>query len=316
MAEYEFRLRFNLASTRINANVPDLPLLNFPDGVELRLRSGRTGEAIQNLERAAVVGGPYRSVEDARTAGEKSKSALLHWALEHRLGVDFGDGHPRSRITEAGLEDFQRRLASPVRTDMHGLDVYEREPNLKFILIELTAQLGVNAESFVATFAREFKGARKISSKQSLSAEIYSSSFFDVSPRSRFITLVTAVEALLEPEPRSETVQLLIREMERLVHAPGIDKQTANSILGSLQWLKAESIGQAGRRLAARLLPDKKYDDKAADKFFNECYTLRSNLVHRGIIDASINPLSLANTMSEFVGDLILASLKGEWRDC
>jgi hypothetical protein len=307
--EYAFRLRFNLASTRINANTEELLLLSLPEGVQIRLRTGRAGEPIQNLERAAVLGSPYRSTEEARAAGEKSKTALLYWALDRRLGIDFGDGHPRTTITHAGLAQFRDQFGCPVRQDLHGLDVYEREPNLKFVLVDASAQVGVSGDTFISTFKREFNGTRKLSAKQSLSAEIYSSSFFDVSPRSRFITLVTAVEALLEPESRSEPVQLVIGEMERLVSTPTIDKRTAQSIVSSLQWLKTESIGQAGRRVAARLLPSRRYDDKAADKFFNYCYTIRSELVHRGLIDSSVNPLPLANAMSDFVADLLLASI-------
>src|SRR5579884_536170 len=125
MSEYEFRLRFNLAFTRINANVSELPLLDLPGGVHLRLRSGQTGKAIQDLERIAVVGSPFSSVEEARVAGQKTKSVLLYWALEHRLGIDFGDGHPRSRITPEGLAQLEHELDSPVRPDVHGLDVYE-----------------------------------------------------------------------------------------------------------------------------------------------------------------------------------------------
>src|SRR5580765_4128257 len=144
-----------------------------------------------------------------------------------------------------------------------------------------------------------------------LAAEIYSGSFFDVSPRSRFITLVTAVEALLEPAERSGPLQLLIEQMEALARsAAGIDDLTKGSIISNLQWLKAESIGQAGKALSARLLPDKKYDHRAASAFFNYCYNICSKLVHRGRIDPSINPLLLANSMEAFVADLLIASLK------
>lgn len=42
MAEYEFRLRFNLAHIgRINADVQDLVLLDLPAGGRLRLRQAR-----------------------------------------------------------------------------------------------------------------------------------------------------------------------------------------------------------------------------------------------------------------------------------
>ncbi len=311
MAEYEFRLRFNLAHIgRINADVQDLVLLDLPAGGRLRLRTGKTGEPIKNAERVAVLGGPYTSPEQARTAAERAKSALLFWALEHRLGIDFGDGHPRGVITEAGIADLERRFRGPVRADVHGIDVYESQPNIKFVLVEATAQVGVNLANFVKTFAREFTGGRQLAAKQGLAAEIYSSSFFDASPRSRFITLMTAVEALLEPAARPEHVQRLIEQMEKLAGtAMEVEKETRDSIIGSLQWLKAESIGQAGRILAGRLLSDKNYNNRPASAFFKYCYEIRSNLVHRGNLDPSINPLLLANTMGDFVADLLLASV-------
>jgi hypothetical protein len=286
----------------------ELKLLELPGGQQLRLKSGGTEKPIKAFERAAVLGAPFSSVEQARTGAERAKAALLYWALEHRLGIDFGDGHPRGTITEAGRKRLEVSLGGPIRPDVHGIDIYERQPDLKFVHSQVDATLGVNPDSFVETFAREFTGARQLTAKQSLSAEIYSSSFFDISPRSRFITLVTAVEALLEPGERPIPVQLLVKEMETLTRAADIDPRTRDSIIGSLQWFKAESIGQAGKSLAARLLPDKNYDGRSAPAFFTYCYGIRSNLVHRGVMDPSVNPLLLANTMQAFVADLLLAS--------
>jgi Apea-like HEPN len=142
-----------------------------------------------------------------------------------------------------------------------------------------------------------------------LAAEIYASSFFDISARSRFITLVTAVETLLEPAQRAQEVQELVSRFETLTRDSDIKKATRDSILGSLQWLRQDSIGQAGRALARRLLSNEEFDGQPAEKFFARCYDRRSLLVHRGTTDDDVDILQTANAMENFVARLLVVSL-------
>jgi hypothetical protein len=177
--------------------------------------------------------------------------------------------------------------------------------------VNADAQVVKHPGSLVQTFEREFVGARCLTDKQILASEIYSASFFDISHRSRFITLVTAVEALLEPARRPETVQTLVAEMEGRTRASAIDDSTKQAIVGSLQRLREESIGESGRALSRRLLPDRRYEGHSSWEFFTRCYNLRSQILHRGKVeDASVDMLSFANTMEAFVSELLLASLR------
>jgi hypothetical protein len=311
MAEYGFRLRFNLAPTvRINSDKEEIELLALPGGERLRLRTAITGTKIKDNARASLLGGPFTSAALARVAAERAKYVLLYWAVERRVGIDFGDGHPRGTITEAGLEFFRQELGAAVRFDLHGIDVYELIPDLRFIAIEANAQVGIVTTSLLEVFGREFSSASQLTAKQLLAVEVYSGSFFDVSPRSRFITLVTAVEALLDPALRPQKVQALVGSMEDLVNTSDVDKVTKRSITSSLQWLRSDSIGQAGRSLAERLLPGNTYDGRSASSFFAYSYNVRSELVHQGHTDPSINILSLANAMEEFVANLLIASIQ------
>lgn len=312
MAEYEFRLRFNLADAyRIGSDAEELELLTLPTGERFRLRTAVRGKPIKDHARAAVLAGPYASDDEARAAAERAKLALLYWAVEQRLGIDFGDGRQRSFVTEVGLALLRKQLGCPVRNDVHGIDVYERDESLRFIAVDANDEVGKCPANLVQAFGREFRGARRLTEKQILSSEIYSGSFFDVSHRSRFITLVTAVEALLDPARRPESVQTLVTEMEGMTRASAVDDSTKKAIVSSLQWFREESIGQSGRALARRLLPHQQYDDRSSWAFFTQCYHLRSQIVHRGSVeDPSIDMLSLANTMETFVSELLLASLR------
>lgn len=92
MPLYNFRLRFNFSEAyRIGSDLDQLELLVLPHGEKITLRSGANETPIKDHARVAIIGGPYNSEHLARTAAEKSKLALLYWAVEKRLGIDFGD---------------------------------------------------------------------------------------------------------------------------------------------------------------------------------------------------------------------------------
>ena len=312
MTDYNFRLRFNLANAyRIGSDAEEIDLLVTPTKQRLRLRTAVSGTPIKDNSRAVVLGGPYTSPNEAMEAGEQAKKALLYWAVEQRLGIDLGDGRQRSVVTDAGLAMFQQQWGAPVRNDVHGIDVYEAIHNLRFAFTNMTPVVGKNPLALVETFNREFREPMLLTEKQRLAAEIYSGSFFDVSHRSRFITLVTAVEALLEPSRRSESAQTLVSEIENITRSSDVDNATQNAILSSLQWLRFESIGQTGRSLAKRLIPERQYGGRTSWSFFTYCYQLRSQILHRGgAEDDSADLLGLANETEGFVAYILLASLR------
>jgi len=146
-----------------------------------------------------------------------------------------------------------------------------------------------------------------------LASEIYASSFFDVSSRSRFITLVTAVEALLEPLKRSDGVQALVEELEAKTRQSTVDKLTRDSIISSLERVRYQSISQAGRTLAHTLIPNELFDGQSSVEFFTRSYNLRSQILHYGkIADEKVDICHLANVMETFVARLLLAALNSE----
>ncbi len=129
---------------------------------------------------------------------------------------------------------FESNLGHPVRNDLHGIDVYEHRDDLIFVGINAQATIGKSAATFVDQIAATFHDPVTLTEKQVLAAELYCASFFDVSFRSRLITLVTAVEALLEPPPRSENAQALVSAMKAMVRCGNIDEDDREAMLSSL----------------------------------------------------------------------------------
>lgn len=310
MPEFEFRLRFNLlGNDHLKCDDEELELVRSDDGKRIRLRAGPRGSPIKSSSQIAITGGPYQSEGEALRVAQLAREAVVVWAVKQRLGVEFGDGKLRRFITDSGREHYQRQLGHPIRNDQLGIDVYEMQEGLLFASISLDLSVDKRADTFVDQFREGITMPLHLSEKQRLAAELYCFSFFDTSFRSRFITLVTAVEALLNPAVRSDNVERLVDDVKNMLSSLETDDATRESMRGSLDYMKYESIGQAARSLAASLLGNRKYGGARADRFFNRCYKLRSEIVHRGKpSDSTVDLLQESNALQAFVADLLLAS--------
>jgi hypothetical protein len=120
---------------------------------------------------------------------------------------------------------------------------------------------------------------------------------------------MTAIEALLELQKRDPNAASLVDEFVSLVKRAPLDAETKNSMRGSLNWLRFESIGQAGKRMTRELLGTTIYDGRIAEKYFSYCYHLRSTIVHEGKTKKVAELVVEANNLQQFVGDLIQASV-------
>lgn len=310
MELFTFRLRFHLHDTdRINCDQEELEILADPEGSQLCLRSGARGTPIKQSPRVAIFGHSYPSQEDAFQAALHAKTALLMWAVRQRLGIDLGGRQPTSVITEYGMRAIESQIGRPIRNDVHGIDVYQAQGLQCFASFGSTVEVGRSQDTFIDQFRDAFLNPPKLTEKQRLACELYCASFFDVSHRSRLITLVTAIETLLQPRLRSDIAQSLVEAMEEMGENSGLDKEEKRVLRSTLQWLKQESIGQAGRALVARLLPGREYEGRPAERVFSHFYDLRSQIVHSGAPhDPDVNVQNEAALCQAIVADLLTAS--------
>ncbi len=307
---YNFRLRFDLVEgMRLNSNETKIILDCSSTGAVLTLISGALGEPISAHPYAAIVGGPYPCEETAGSIAGRARDILLVWAVRHRFGIDLGDGKIHSALTEAGKTHFGQMLGKPVRNDLQGIDVYPADQNTVLLRLASKVEFGKSVESLSSEIHEIESRSWWPSEKQRVAAELFCASFFDRVYRSRFITLVTAVETLLQPHSRSVSIQRIVDQAKVLADALSDLEPAKKSLLSGLERLRNESIGQAGRHLADNLLRDRTYEGMAPGKFFSKCYSIRSQTVHNGSPDDSdINFHTLSNSCHMFVGDLLQAS--------
>lgn len=140
---------------------------------------------------------------------------------------------------------------------------------------------GVLAEKFLKVFECTLRQPKTLTDRERVALELFNQSFFQQSVDSRFLLLMSGLEALIEQGERSQAVkdyvQSLISATDTMEDLKPNEKESLKSGIGSL---KRESIVQAGKRMVKERLNGRNYYDKPAEEFFVECYEIRSRLVH------------------------------------
>jgi len=303
---YSFRIRFHLPDTeRIGINESELIIGNYL-GSDIVLKSKQADTPISNSQTLILRGDNYTSAEEAWNAGLHCKDVLMLAFAQKHIGADFGDRAPLSAFTNAGLEMLKGKMGGHALNDVHGLMIFETEPQIKFASISVKPVVTRSKERFIHTLELAFKCNPNLSDQQRLAFDLFGTSFFQKSIDAHFLMLMVAVETLLEQDMRAKEVQEHVKQLIHLTKVTSImSPDEKASLIGSLQSLNKESIGQAGRKLV-KCLGNRKYGGQKPHTFFTTCYEIRSKLVHGHVPRPTRDEIaSVCGSLELFVGDLI-----------
>ena len=217
--------------------------------------------------------------------------------------MDFGERLPNPRSD--GLS--QGPLSGTVLREFDGVQVYLPPPEPIFVSAGVPKTRTAKGPRIVDD---EFRAAlsqnRLLTDRERVAFSLYNDAFFQQSIEGQFLLLVMAIEAVIAPLPKStvaiQHVERFIRQLENARISP----EERKSAIGSVEWLRDESINQAGRRLAKEKLGTQKYAGLVAPTFFSRVYNLRSRLVHGATpfpTDQEIGKVS--GHLENFVCDLL-----------
>jgi len=278
----------------------------------LRLHSTEADGTILKAMQLALTGEGYASEEEARLAGERYQSALMVTLARHRIGADFGQRTSKGVITDYYLSVLREAHGQRFLNDIHGLMVYTTEPKPRFASVDAVPTRGVDPKRFCEVFSAAVDAKPVLSERENVAFSCFNASFFRQSADSRFLLLMMAIEALLDPRPRSDAARAHVDFLITQTQVAALSASERQSMIGALRWLSNESISQAGRNLSSELLGQRIYKGRPADKFFTFCYGLRSALVHGSIPYPSF--WEIANTAADlevFVADLLTVRFLG-----
>lgn len=276
------------------------------------LKNPIVDQPIKDADQLVLVGSGYLSENEALQAGNNFQAALKVALTRGRIGADFGERGPRSAYTPYGLSLLEKQRGNKVLNNTHGLMVFPTEPKPHFISTNVVAIRGLNPQVFIADFISSLQHPLCLTAQDLLAFSLFHGALFQPTADGRFLLLVMAVEALIEPARRSaETVNYVdsIIAQTRTAHISDGEKE---SILSSLGGLRNESISKSGQRLALSRLGGQLYDKRTAAEFFSYAYRLRSNLVHGNLPAQTFDEIvNVTGTLELFVSDLLTCPFLG-----
>ena len=309
---YSFRIRMNRTSLcTIETALSQIEIAVKEPGISLSLRpiSSR-----QVNKRGGALVTYWRRLHvrpTGRGGGPRYEDALLISLAKMRIGVDLGGRTPKAGITVYGQELLSNQTGQRVLNNVHGLMVYASDPKPMFFEMKGSAIIGRNFDSFDK---RYFSTPQpKLSDRERLALTLFHASYFQPTADTRFLVLVMAIEALIEPKPKSRGAVRYVDIFRELIHGSSLPDHEKSSLAGSLKWLRDESINQAGKRLVNERLGDKPYHTKPAPKFFSYVYGLRSDLVHGNLPYPTFDEIAgVVAIVEDFVSDLLITGFMAE----
>lgn len=305
---FKFRIRFHISSKGMITGEEKEFEFQLPNGHSAKLHS-INAESFSEATKFVVVSGGYKSDEDAIKNGKQLKESIRFFAVKNRLGLDLGKDKATSFLSSSAKDKMFEASGNTVKVidDVHGLSTYSEEYPASCFSSSMIGLVNPKTKSFFTDEVANLSSSKIIvNDKIHLSMELVTASYFETTLRSRFLTLVLAAESILELEKRSDAICTNITGLIDSVKSSELDQQEKDSIIGSLKWLKKDSISIGLKKMAVKYLSEKTYNNVSAVSFIKQCYDARSKLVHDGEVNEDkYNIGILAANLEVYMTDLL-----------
>ena len=314
MPAFHFRVRFRLPEDSTLGSEERTLRITSPSGRWTYILDASDGETLKDSQWFLIKDGDggFDTYDDALKAGRHVKNAVMWWGAKTRVGVDCGNDSTNAWVTQYYIDQVREEQGIRLLNELHGLQVYEEDPELptQFVASSVQPKILKGIEDLDRHFCQAVDAGLEFTDRETLAFELYGLSHFEAAERARFLTLVTAIESVSQPKARSAEASAHVEKLIRLTQDSGLPDAEIASLVGSLNWLRNESISKTGRDLVEALLGDAHYGDKVAKKFFEYCYALRSEFVHNGKPADDVPGFnSLVAELDRLVADLLAASV-------
>jgi hypothetical protein len=173
---------------------------------------------------------------------------------------------------------YDRTIGPSFEVSMFGHQAMKETPE--------TIMIGVK-EAFYSTHVPEIDMERIL-----LAMEIYSSSQLEVTQRAKFISLITALEALSAQQSYKPYSDLVREKVDDLIIAiqneKGIPERVRKSLSDRIKReMNIESVRQAILKVVMHFL-----QEKENKKLFEKAYDIRSSLLHDGKTDNNLDEIT------------------------
>lgn len=314
-SDYSFQVYCELPwLARLSGDITSYSITPTGWPVAIRMVSSKRDQAISEAENLFFRASGWTSEQEARKRGEAVRAALTRAFARVRSAVDFGDDTPQSMVFPAVLEPLSEKTGRPVLNHRPGIVVYPTDPAPLFVASgPATGRRVPTVEQFGKALTRALELDLKIDDRVKTAFNLYSASFASVRADTRLLLLFQAIEVLKTQGDRSAAaIQLVDSFICDAEQAELDDPDEQKSLIGTLKWLRKESVRQAGLRLMSTL-GDREYGGRSPSALFDLAYDLRNRLVHGHLPRPSRSETgSVSANLEILVADLLAGPLLSE----
>lgn len=276
----------------------------------------RKNEPIKWPERHVITCGGFSTEQEAWEAGNRCKNALYMLGVKMRRSLELGNNKATSLSNDAHkrtIKNAYREQGHEVRCYdyVNGLAVYPETPLPVFNaeVYGYGVAEGPPRPTFSDIFEENYRLNWSMNERESLACALYGAAQTEVTTRAKFIFLVNVVESLIEGKERDTQTLKHVEHLIELTEESALAQSAKSSLLGSLKWLRHESINHMCKELVTRHLGEKEYGGKKAQQFFRDCYSIRSELLHTGKSSKENALSTVLNDLNILVQDLLDSTL-------
>lgn len=254
-------------------------------GTESIFLASPTGKNINQDFDVVLSGSAYGTFDEAVLAGRRWRQIAQSTFARAGISSDFGDDLDENLLPTitAPLHHTGMFGLTPndrVIDDRIGLLVFNSEPIPNFIFVYGgTPIVSLSPPDAGLLSAAKLRNADAWSDELRLAYKLVHSGMADSNPETRFILMVTAVEALIPYRKKEGQLSKLLEALRPVADGMNsFDSDTRKVVDGLLKSNQNNSVRQYGLKLARRL--SGAYGGMPPDKYFDEVYGTRSELAH------------------------------------
>jgi len=242
-------------------------------------------QPIKDTQVLYAVVSDFPSPDDAFSFGRKIRDTLIICGSLSSLGIEISK---HEEIINSAQIQLQSNQLSVQPIESGGLVVYPQEATIDYSNVQISIQGGPPVEMLQRVFSVAFSLSNNLNTKLGLAFELYNSHRFENSTRAQFLQLISVIECLAEPRKQTDVIvgyinTLVIQTKQQYNLNLNINNDELEVLIQRLNELKRESISSACRNLVSQVLGD------SPAKTFRACYSIRSKMVHEGILPVGIN---------------------------
>jgi hypothetical protein len=285
---YTFRNRFKIGGSRFSIAAYERLLAEPPfDDGRVVLQAGDRDKLISDVDELVLMGSGYPDFDAARDAGRKWRQILIVALPRENKSVDLGDGDDGKPVATEHIYDLTdppELIANTGVTrgdrlvfDRHGLTVSPTDPPAQYRYVRMgVPSIAIGDGPSIAEVA---KGEHvPFDAQQTLAYALVHKALSDANPETRYIQLVTAIEALLPERKRPKEILHALSDLKSVAKDLDWPDDVTTRILQILKKNNEESVHQIAMDLVSQL--NGTYDGLDPKGFFELCYENRSALVH------------------------------------